>query len=257
MNVIDREAPVVVDLRETRTVALAESVAIPASRCGPPGVANGGWVCGIVAGALGDGPVEATLLAPTPLDTALDLRMSGDGASLSDAGQVLVTAERSPGAVDAPAPVAWSDAWDAQAHYVGHRVHPFPGCFVCGTDRRPGDGLRIFTGPVPGDPDRVAGVFTPGPDHARPDGQVLGAAVWAALDCPTAWVNMSEGDVYLLGRLRAEVRGDLWVGRSYAVVAESGGVDGRKAFGRAGLYDRDGRLLAASEATWIRVRDRA
>jgi hypothetical protein len=121
MSIIDREAPSEVDLRRPRTVALAQSVAVPASRCGPPGVANGGWVCGIVAAPLGDGPVEATLRAPTPLETALDLRMAGDGATLSHAGQTLVTAERSPAVVDAPAPVAWSDAWDAQAHSLNTR----------------------------------------------------------------------------------------------------------------------------------------
>jgi hypothetical protein len=77
--------------------------------------------------------------------------------------------------------------------------------------------------------------------------------VWAALDCPTAWVNMTPGAVALLGRLRAEVRGELHPGRSYLVVAESAGREGRKAYGRAGIYDRDGRLLAASEATWISI----
>lgn len=254
---LDLRAGGTVDLRRTHTVAVEQTVAIPATRCGPPGVANGGWVSGVVAEPLGDGPVEVTLHAPTPLETGLDLRMSGDGATLSRDGQVLVTAQRSPGTVHAPAPLAWSDAWDAEADFAGHRSHPFPGCFACGTDRKVGDGLRIFPGPVAGEPGRVAGVFTPGPAHAGPDGRLPSAAVWAALDCPTAWVNMDEGDAFLLGRLRAEIRGVLWVGRSYVVVAESDGTEGRKAFGRAALYDRGGRLLAASEATWIRVRDQA
>jgi hypothetical protein len=155
--------------------------------------------------------------------------------------------------VRAPAPVDWPAATAAEAGFAGHHDHPFPGCFVCGTERATGDGLRIFPGPLPGAPRRAAAVFTPGEAHAGPHGRLPAAAVWAALDCPTAWVNMAPGAVALLGRLRAEVRGDLRPGRSYQVVAESAGQEGRKAYGRAGIYDPDGRLLAASEATWISI----
>jgi acyl-coenzyme A thioesterase PaaI-like protein len=247
---------------------LATSATIPAGRCGPPGMANGGWVCGTVAGHLGDGPVEVTLRAPTPLETPLDMRAADDDATLSLGDRLLVSARRSPGEVQPPAPVSWEEARAAEARYVGHHTHPFPDCFVCGTARAPGDGLRIFSGPVAGAtpdgptgpasgaPGRVAAVFTPGPQHAGPHGRLTAAAVWAALDCPTAWANMGAGDVLLLGRLRAEIRGELRPGRSYLVVAESCGVEGRKAYARAGLYDGDaGRLLAASEATWLRMAD--
>ena len=232
---------------------LATTVTVPAERCGPPGMANGGWVSGSVAGHLGAGPIEVTLRAPTPLDTPLDLRAADDLATLSVGDQVLVSARRSPGRVRPPAPVGRADAEAAQAEFAGFHEHPFPGCFVCGTERAVGDGLRIFTGPVPGVPGRAAAVFTPDEAHAGPHGRLPVAAVWAALDCPTAWVNMAPGAVALLGRLRAEVRGDLRPGESYLVVAESAGTEGRKAFGRAGIYHRDGRLLAASEATWISI----
>jgi hypothetical protein len=232
---------------------LATTVTIPAERCGPPGMANGGWVSGSVAGHLGAGPIEVTLRAPTPLDTPLDLRAADDLATLSAGDQLLVSARRSRGTLRAPAPVDWAAARAAEAGFVGHHDHPFPGCFVCGTERAAGDGLRIFPGPLPGSPGRAAAVFTPAEAHAGRHGRLPVAAVWAALDCPTAWVNMAPGAVALLGRLRAEVRGELHPGRSYQVVAETAGREGRKAYGRAGIYGRDGRLLAASEATWISV----
>jgi hypothetical protein len=232
---------------------LATTITIPAGRCGPPGMANGGWVSGSVAGHLGAGPIEVTLRAPTPLDTPLDLGAADDVATLSVDDELLVSARRSPGTVRAPAPVDWHLAAAAEAGFAGHHDHPFPGCFVCGTERAVGEGLRIFPGPLPGTPARAAAVFTPAEAHAGPHGRLPAAAVWAALDCPTAWVNMAPGAVALLGRLRAEVRGELHPGRSYQVVAESAGQEGRKAYGRAGIYDRDGRLLAASEATWISV----
>lgn len=232
---------------------LATTIAVPAAQCGPPGMANGGWVSGTVAGHLGAGPVEVTLLAPTPLDTPLDMRAADDDATLSDGDRVLVAARRSPGVVRAPAPVDWDEAREAEAGFVGHRSHPYPRCFVCGTERAVGDGLRIFPGRLAGERERAAAVFTPQAVHAGPHGRLPTAMVWAALDCPTAWVNMNEGDVVLLGRMRAEVRGDLRPEQPYLVVAESGGTKGRKAYGRAAVYHRDGRLLAASEATWIKV----
>jgi hypothetical protein len=230
---------------------LATTVTIPAARCGPPGVANGGWVCGTVAGHLGAGPVEVTLRAPTPLDLPLELRAADDHATLSLGDELLVSAKRSPGTVRAPAPVDWSHARVAETRFLGHRHHPFPGCFVCGPRRAAGDGLRIFPGPVAGAPGTVATVFTPQPSHAGPHGRLSPAAVWAALDCPTGWATFAEGEVALLGRLRAEVRGDLRPNEPYLVVAEASGRDGRKIFGRAAIYHRDGRMLAASEAIWI------
>ncbi|MBN2622164.1 MAG: hypothetical protein JXA83_02290, partial [Acidimicrobiales bacterium] len=75
---------------------LASTVTVPADRNGPPGIANGGWVSGLVAGHLGAGPVAVTLRAPTPLDTPLDLRAADDDATLSVGDDLLVTARRSP-----------------------------------------------------------------------------------------------------------------------------------------------------------------
>ena len=232
---------------------LISTITVPGERGGPPGMANGGWVSGTVAGHLagtGGGPVEVTLRAPTPLDTPLTLRVGEGVATLIDGDTVLVSARLSPGVVRAPAPVSWTEARAASARFPGHHEHPFPGCFVCGTERAAGDGLRVFPGPVAG---RMACVLAPAAAHAGPHGRLSPAAVWAVLDCPTAWVNMRPGAVALLGRLRAEVRGPLHPGEEYLVVAESAGTEGRKAYGRAGIYGRDGRLLAASEAIWISV----
>ena len=235
---------------------LATSLTFPADRCGPPGMANGGWVSGTVAGHLagvGGGPVEVTLRAPTPLDTPVDLRVGEGEARLSLGDTVLVTARRSPGVVRAPAPVPWAEARVAASRFAGHHDHPFPGCFVCGTERAAGDGLRLFPGPVAGGSGDIACVFVPGDTIAGPHGRLAPAAVWAALDCPTAWVDMRPGGAALLGRLRAEMRAPLVPGEEYLVVATSAGTEGRKSYGRAGIYGPDGRLVAASEAIWISV----
>ncbi|HET6949368.1 MAG TPA: hypothetical protein VFI47_03275 [Acidimicrobiales bacterium] len=238
---------------------LSTTVTFPAGRIGPPGMVNGGWVSGTVAGHLGRGPVEVTLQAPTPPGVPLDLRVADDRATLGVDGTVLVAARRAPGPLRAPAPVEPGEARAAVAGFGGWTEHPFPGCFVCGTDRLPHDGLRIFPGPVAGPPAaggrpaRVAAAFRPHPALAGPDGLLPPEAGWAALDCPTAWVHMRPGGVALLGRLRAEVPGRLRAGETYQVVAERAGTDGRKAYGRGAIYDGGGRLVGASEAVWISV----
>jgi hypothetical protein len=232
----------------------------PEDRCGPPGMVNGGWVSGSVAGhlaAAATGPVEVTLRAPTPLGTPLDLDVRDDLAVLRDGERVLVEARPSPGQVQAPPPVAWAAARTAAERFPGHTEHPFPRCFVCGTERAAGDGLRVFPGPARGSshggPATVAALFTPAAAHAGAGGLLPAHAVWAALDCPTAWVNMRPGAVALLGRLRVQVHGRLHAGEHYQVVAQSAGLDGRKAYGRAAVYDRGGQCIGASEATWISI----
>ncbi len=58
----------------------------------------------------------------------------------------------------------------------------FPDCFVCGMGRGPGDGLRIFPGPLAGRPFWAA-PWTPDPSVTGAGGRVRPEVVWAALDC--------------------------------------------------------------------------
>jgi hypothetical protein len=46
---------------------------------------------------------------------------------------------------------------------------------------------------------------------------------------------------------------DVRVGEDLVVVGEQIGREGRELSGAAGLFDRDGRCLAVSAATWIEV----
>jgi hypothetical protein len=66
------------------------------------------------------------------------------------------------------------------------RTHPFPGCFVCGPNRAPGDGLRIFPGMVAAS-DAVAALWTPDATLCDARGRVAPEFLWAALDCPSAF----------------------------------------------------------------------
>ena len=242
---------------EARLVAdpwLSSTVTIPADRCGPPGMGNGGWVSGTVASHLGRGPIEVTLHAPTPLDVPLGLGVADDDASLDDAGRVVVTARRVAVTPVPPAAVTWDEAVAAGEAFAGHHDHPFPGCFVCGTDRGHGDGLRLFAGPVAGLPGTVAAAYIPHPAHTHDGRRLPPAGVWALLDCPSAWVAYGPGKVAVLGQLTAEVTGAVEVGRRYVVVARIIGEEGRRLRSRVAVHDVDaGRLIATGLATWVRI----
>jgi hypothetical protein len=155
--------------------------------CGPPDSGNGGYVCGLTAGYL-DGPAEVTLRKPPPLETPLNLEPDGDGSVRVRDGQTLIAeATSSPDgpALQLPAPVSVRQARSAgtRSHlrvHPGH--HPFPTCFVCGPDRRPGDGLRILVGPVPGR-ELLADLWHPAAELSTTNGHVRPEFIWAALDC--------------------------------------------------------------------------
>jgi hypothetical protein len=228
----------------------AVTIIVPERFAGPPGMANGGWISGTVAGAIAARSVEVTLRAPTPIGRRLTLESDGFVARLLDGEQVLVEAQPALAAPLPPSPVGFAEAAIAETRFPAHD-HPFPDCFVCGHQRAVGDGLRIFPGAVPGRPDTVASWWTPPADLAGPDGTIPEEVVWGALDCPTGWAHYSPGAAALLGRLTAVIHGPVRADRTYLVVGQPSGRERRKRFARAGIYDEDLRLVATSHATWI------
>jgi hypothetical protein len=218
---------------------------------GPARSGNGGWTAGALAALLDGEPwgrtVRVTLRRPPPLDTPMPV---ADGVAVDEAGAVVATAE----VVDEPlTPVDGVDletATDASASYAGLRSHPFPTCFACGTAREPGDGLRIFPGPVgSGPPGRVAAPWTPDPSLAP---QWL-AATWAALDCVGGWTSDLEDRPMVLGRMTARVDALPGPGAPYVVVGGARGADGRKVHTAATLYDAEGRVLGVAAHVWIAI----
>src|SRR5688500_4690219 len=112
---------------------------------GPPESANGGYACGAVAGLL-QGDVESTLRMPPPLERDLAEERGEGRAVLRDGDAIVAEAVATTLAIEPPPPVAFEDAERAAERYRWYVDHPWPGCFVCGPDREPGDGLRLFPG---------------------------------------------------------------------------------------------------------------
>jgi hypothetical protein len=192
-----------------------------------------------------------TLRRPPPLATPLSLRADDDdpaGATLRCELDGTVVAEVTVGHFEAHAPdaVPYDVAAAAEHGYAGAVDHPFPTCFACGPDREPGDGLRLFPGPVPDRDGTVAAVWKAPSEVGIP-------VVWAALDCPGGWSVLGPGRPMVLGRMTAEVFATPVGGGDYVVVGQSRGVDGRKAYTSSALFDHSGGLLARAEATWIQI----
>ena len=225
---------------------------IPGRYNGPAGSGNGGWTAGRLAVLLPDtgaadgagGAAVVSLRRPPPLDTAMDVRPVEGGLAMW-AGAVLVAQAAPTVLEEAPlAPVSPAVADDAATRYAGLVDHPFPTCYVCGTDRPADDGLHLRPGPV-GD-GRVA---TPWQASA----ELSPVLVWAALDCPGGWAVNIPGRPMVLGRMTARIDALPVAGERCVVVGGVHGQEGRKTFTATAAYGSDDRLLGQAVATWIAV----
>ena len=220
---------------------LLETITIPARFNGPPGSANGGYACGLVAALLG-GHAEVTLRRPPPLDRPLPVRRGGDRVEIVDGETLVAEAEPASVELDVPEPVSVDEAREASRDYVGFRAHAYPTCFVCGPERS--DGLGVFPGPVAGR-DLVASPWTPPAD-------VPDELVWAALDCPSGWaIDQFSREGVLLGRLAARIIAEPAPGEPHVVLGWPLGADGRKRFAGSAILTANGRPLAVARSTWL------
>ena len=218
---------------------------------GPATSANGGVASGRLAEYVGAAAVQVTLRRPPPLDVDLRVDAAGGTARLLH-GDALV-AEAVPGRLaadpgpsqdlgagaDPGAAVTVEQGTAAEFGYAGLSDHPFPTCFVCGTERD--DGLGLRPGPL-GD-GRVGCVWTPAADDRW--------LVWAALDCPGGWSTDLPGRPMVLGRMILERYGAPSVGEPHVVVGWTTGTEGRKTFTGTALFDGEGAVVARAQATWI------
>ena len=227
---------------------------------GPARSGNGGYTSGALAAlAPGDwSAVTVRLSQPPPLDTAMTVTRSEDLLVAEVDGAEVARALR---ADHDPVPVPAVDletARAAEAAYPGLTSHPFPTCFSCGTGREPGDGLRIFPGPVADG--RVAATWTPHPSvaadwHEYTDAtrEVGHAVTWAAMDCAGGWAADIGERLMVLGTMTARLDSLPAVGEEHVVVGEARGESGRKRMSAASLYDASGRLVGTAEHVWIAV----
>jgi hypothetical protein len=232
---------------------------IPSRFRGPSGSGNGGYVCGRIA-AYADGPVIVTLRRPPPLATPMAIEQGDEGSLRVHHGRTLIaeaTSSPGPPALEIPGAVSRAEARAAagRARYFQDPV--FPDCFVCGMSRRPGDGLRIFPGPVPGR-GVWAAPWTPDPSVAGTGGRVRPEVAWAALDCPSGIAaaedaGLGQDTAILLGRMTASLAVLPAPGDQCRVIAWPERGDSRKLTAGSALLGPGGEVLAVARAVWITV----
>ena len=223
--------------------------------CGPPESANGGYICGLVAGRI-DQPVTVRLLRPPPLATALELHSESPGLwAVVFAGLRYLEARASaPLELAIPASPGYPEAQEATGRGPQDaREHPCPGCFVCGPDRAPGEGLRIFAGPVTGK-DFVAAAWVPDASVAGVDGVVPAPVLSAALDCPGFHALRTGPQPWLLGEFTSHIDHSVHAGEQCVILGWKIEGHGRKQLVGTALFGEDQCLCAWARGTWIQPR---
>jgi hypothetical protein len=232
------------------------SIRVAARFCGPPGSANGGYVCGLVAQAIGS-LVTVRLLKPPPLATDLALHDDGAGLwSLWQDPQRIIEARPATLDLQPPAPPSYVEALDASLHGPGTSDHPCPGCFVCGPARARGDGLRIFSGPVPGR-EIVAAAWLPDASLGEANGKVKPEFIAAALDCPGFHALRTGKQLWLLGEYTCHIDRLVHVAEPCVIIGWKIEGRGRVATVGTALFAEDGELCALARGTWIAPRPTA
>jgi hypothetical protein len=231
---------------------VADSLVIPARFNGPPDSGHGGYSAGL-AGTLVEGPAEAFLRAPPPLETPLVVERDGDGVRALDGPAVILEARSADVEVEPPEPVAVGDARAAEKDsFFLSDLHPFPTCFACGPRRAEGDGLRLFAGPIAGR-DLFAAAWTPAAEFADSDGAVDPLFVWTAMDCPSSAPAMS-GTTKVLASLAVDLRAPVAAGEPHVIGSWRLARDGRKHWSGVVVWDADGGVCAVGRALWIELR---
>jgi len=228
-----------------------QSVTVPARFCGPPDSGNGGYTCGLVAKEMG-GVVECTLRSPVPLETSLDLERLQSGGVLRHGDKVIVEATSTTIDVAPPDPIDLEPATAAmKSSFALDARHPFPTCFVCGPKRKAHDGLEIFPAAI--HENLYAATWLPAAEFGDNQQFLRPEFLWAALDCPTGFASgFPVAGKLVTGRLAVKQLQPIKVGERCLLLSWPLGVEGRKHFSAACLYQNE-KPCAVARATWIRL----
>ena len=221
--------------------------------CGPESSANGGYFAGCVAARAGR-IVTVRLLQPPPLEAPLETRELADGTLAVMSGSDRIGEARPATLVlDPPALPGYFEAVEASRGYLGFAHHRFPKCFVCGTQRPRGDGMRIFAGPI-AERALVAAPWVPDGSLDRGDGKVRPEFMSAALDCPGFYAVSPDDRMMLLGEITVHVSRLVHVGERCTVIGWALESSGRKRAAATAVLAEDGEVCGLARATWIELK---
>jgi hypothetical protein len=230
------------------------SFTVDARFCGPPGCANGGYLAGLMA-IHAPGRVRIRLEQPIPLGVPLELNAADSGdLELTHAGMLLARAlPAADFSLEVPEAPSYLAALDASRHFVGFTNHLYPGCFVCGTARARGDGLRVFAGRW-GAATQVVAPWVADATLGDDDGKVRPEFISAALDCPGAFAARDDMGQMLLGEFTAHIDRRVHVDEPCVILGWRIAARGRKFEVGTALFDQGGELCARARGVWIELR---
>lgn len=225
--------------------------------CGPQDSANGGYFAGCVAGRAGR-TVTVRLLRPPPLETPLTTLELADGTLAVMSGNDRIGEARAATLeLEARGAPSYFEAVEASREYAGFAHHRFPTCFVCGTRRTRGDGMRIFAGPL-AERGLVAAPWVPDVSLDRGDGKVRPEFMSAALDCPGFYAASPDDRMMLLGEITVHVNRLVHVGERCTVIGwaleasgRTAGVHPRLRAAGTAVYAEDGEVCGLARALWM------
>lgn len=230
---------------------MKSQIKISSRFCGPIDSANGGYTCGILSKAI-EGTAEVTLKHPPPINKLMEIRQT-EGNKYVLYNEDMIIAEAKPAELELvpPQPPNIKDVELSTLKEEDITDHYFPDCFVCGPKRSPGDGLRIFPGPVK-DKAYIAAVWIPDTSLSDENGYLKNEFVWSALDCPSGWAIVIEKMRFIiLGRLVVQISKKVKPNKKFIVLGWKLSEEGRKIYAGTALYSDEGQLYAKGKATWI------
>ena len=219
--------------------------------CGPIDSANGGYTCGILSNAI-EGTAEVTLRHPPPINKVMEIKQEEENYFvLYDQDRVIAEAKPAELELVPPRPPNIEVAELSTIKEEDIEDHYFPDCFVCGPKRRPGDGLRIFPGPVK-DEAYIAAAWIPDNSLSDEKEYIKNEFVWSALDCPSGWAIVIEKMRFIiLGRLVVQIYKRVKPNKNFIVMGWKLSEEGRKIYAGTAIYSAEGELYAKGKATWI------
>lgn len=225
-------------------------ITIPRQFNGPPASGHGGYVAGVFSRFF-DAPHTVRISAPIPLETPLAVSGDGDRLEARNGDTLILSARRNQVTLTPPPPPSLDAARKAAANPTSFGAGGPSTCFVCGRNRKPGEGLHIHCGRI--DETHAASVWTPHRNFCDADGNVRPEYVWAALDCPGGFSLPLSETTYLLGEMTVRFHRPVPCGGEIIVHAWRAWSDGRKHFAGTALHATDGTLLAQADTLWIEL----
>ena len=219
---------------------------------GPPDSGNGGYVAGRLA-AFVDGTVRVRLHRPPPLETELEVCRTEAGVRLLDDGAIVAEARSTHFRVELPPEPDFEAAELVARDYRGFHRHWFPRCFVCGPERDPGDGLRIFSGPI-SKGGMIAAPWVPDATLGDEVGRVRSEFVWSALDCPGVYSFPEPScSAVLMGEQSVQLSAPVEVNERCVIVGWQLSHEGRKHVTATALHTEACGWCAVGLATWLEI----